>query len=71
MEITDEEAQKIIIGIVSGHNGIDEPTIHRLAEMAVKQLSDARSDIAMIELVMEGKLVITGERNGELVFKKA
>jgi len=70
--ISDEEAKAVIEAVLEGHGrrGATEGQI----VMALKWANDVRSELALLDLVLEGKLAITkvkkgGFKSDELTFR--
>jgi hypothetical protein len=61
--LTDDEAKAIIEAVVAGHRrkGASEQDVH----LALKWANAVRSELALLELVLEGRLAITSvKKNG-------
>lgn len=66
---TDEESKVIIMAILKGTapNGAPEAGIARI----LKKMAEMRLDGMLVDMVLSGKLWLTWDEKGEIVFKSA
>ena len=69
--ISDTEVLKIVFAVVDGLGPVTEEAAAPVIQCAIDMLHEARTDEALIRLVMDGQLAIVGmDDHGDLVFQK-
>lgn len=70
--VTEHECLQIIYGVVRGMGPVTKSDCAPIVQKAIDMLHEARTDSALIRLVMDGQLDIEGvNQEGEVVFRKA